>query len=166
MMPHTLISVHEGGGYDLHLAGFTVLQCCVDAGFTLLWAKPSHLTPNQQYASLRVDGPFDLTLDGSTFHCDPERDIRTLQPAILLYKRTVQEAHLDAQGTLVLTFVDTTTLMVPPDPIYESWTLSNWSRESADGYLVVGGVGGDVHVFPPRSKTGPASKPRPLNPTS
>jgi hypothetical protein len=156
-MPYTLISAHDGGGYDLHLAGFTVLQCCVDAGFTLLWAKPAQLTPDQQYGALRVDGPFDLTLDGSTFRCDPERDIRTVQPAILLYKRTVQGAHIDAQGTLVLTFVDNTTLTVPSNPTYESWTLSNWSRESSGGYLVVGGVGGEVHVFPPRNETGPAS---------
>lgn len=157
MMPHTLISAHDGGGYILHLEGFTVLQCCVDTCFTLLWAKPAQITPIQQHASLRVGGPFDLSLDGKTFRCDPERDIGTLQPAILLYNRTAQQAHLDAQGTLVLTFVDNTTLTVPPDPTYESWTLSNWSRESSDGYLVVGGVGGEVHIFPPRSKTGPGS---------
>lgn len=157
MKPHTPISAHDGGGYDLHLAGFTVLQCCVDAGFTLLWANPAQLTPNQQHASLRVDGPFDLSLDGSTVRCDPEQGTTTLQPAILLYGRTVREASIDAQGTLVLTFVDNTTLTVPPEPAYESWTLSSWSRDSTDGYLIVGGVGGEVHIFPPRSQTGPAS---------
>ena len=140
-------------GYELRLSDFSVNRCVVDFGFTLHMARPLAAVRDrreQEEATLRIEGPFDYTADGVTYHCDTERDPRTAGPALALHQHAAEVAFVDTEGNLRLTFDNGATVWVPSDASYEAWTLAG-----SDGLLVVCGPGVVVSIFP--SHRGPDS---------
>jgi hypothetical protein len=137
----------HAGGYDLELAGFTVNICAVDMAFTLHFIRPPNTVPHQEHAHLRIEGLFELAIEGATSVLTPGPDPVALAPALGLLFRTVESAAVDPAGVLEMTFSGPASLRLPPDPNYEAWTLNVLGK-----VLVVCGPEGLLSIFgPPHS---------------
>ncbi len=128
---------------QLPLAGFSVSQCIVDFAFTLLLTDPSSPARFRSGALLRIEVPFECTIDSTTAQCAPERDVTSVAPALRLFGRMIENAQADGDGNLHIDFSDHASLHVHADPQFESWSLN-----IEGGDLVVAGPGGNLMVFP------------------
>lgn len=129
--------------FGFQLAGFMVSRCLVDFGFTLDFSR------GREWSSLRIDEPFELNIRGAMFHCDAANEREALGPALTLFRRTVEAVWIAEDDSLHVVFDGETSLAVPRDSEYESWTLNG-----PNGELVVAGPGGNLSIFGPPEKPG------------
>jgi hypothetical protein len=129
---------------QVSLEGYKVTQCVVDLAFTL------ELQMEKRRAALRIEGPFEFSRHGKTFHLDPEKDPAGLGPALQLSRGGVVKSVIGDNGLLELTFEDGGIVRVASDPEYEAWTLT-----FGGGPLVVSGPGGSLSLF---RRSRPASR--------
>ena len=135
--------VHEGGDFDLPLNGGTIDQCCVDHALTLHIG----MDPSNSW-SVRIEGDFTLNAPEQApalvqiHHGTTPGDVNL--PINLLLHRTCRQASVLASGGLFLAFDGDVELEVAPGEQYEAWNVV-----APDQALWVGGVAGDVSIFPP-----------------
>jgi enamine deaminase RidA (YjgF/YER057c/UK114 family) len=138
----------EEGGYVVDLDGYMVIYCHVDMRFGIQLSRPPHTILIQESVDVKFEGEFDISIDGATFHLDPERDRTGLGPALNLLWRTVESCRIKADGMLEITFGDQTTIRAPSDRKYEAWQISK-----NDGQLVICIPGGEIGWWGPNSET-------------
>jgi hypothetical protein len=92
----------------------------------------SALDPDEGYrvdAELVIETPFLLCdRDGEWHELDPGT-CSALAPALDLFRRTVTDVEIRAQGALHLTFDEGFQLYIGPHPQYESWNLTGTGVE-------------------------------------
>jgi len=129
--------------FDFKVVGFVVSRCIVDFGYTL------DMSSGRRNATLRIDVPFEVYIEGRVLRCDAATHREALGPALLLFRRSVEVMWIADDDTLHITFSDEASLSVPRDPDFESWTFNG-----PDGTLVVAGPGSRLSVFGPPSGRG------------
>ncbi|MBV8527085.1 MAG: hypothetical protein JOZ75_02085 [Candidatus Dormibacteraeota bacterium] len=130
----------------------------MDLAFTL------ELERETSRATLRIEGRFTLRMPaGREVQLDPENDAAGLGPALALCRATLETSDAHPDGSLALLFANGASVMVPPDPEFEAWTLT-----ISDGSMMVSGPGGRLTSFggaqPPRAATDTRSAPRDPHP--
>ena len=123
----------------LPVAGRTVIQCCVDAAFSIELS-----TAECAEATISISGTFDLQIKNASWRLRPERGASTLAPALDLLGLTVDHAEAYKDGTLELAFSDGSRVRVAPDPAYEAWEFAG-----GRGAKAVALPGGDLAIWRP-----------------
>lgn len=76
-------------------------------------------------AELVIETPFELRVDERADTLDPN-DRAGLGPLLSLYPGTNIEVTMAPEGTLWVTFVGGASLIVPPHPKYEAWSIAGF----------------------------------------
>jgi hypothetical protein len=122
------------------LVGCQVLRTAFDWQVRLLLTGPEPARGQRVSAELVVETPFQLHRAGSPCAVthQPGTGAR-LAPILDLFGTTVTSVEVIDTGRLHLTFSDGSELVVPPDPDYESWSLTGSGIEG-----VAVGPGGET----------------------
>lgn len=104
-----------------------------------------------------IESPFRTGIDGSSVSLSPEEDgDRIIQSLRQLVGHTIDDADVDAAGTLHLIFEGANRLTVEPDPNYEAWSVSG-----PEGALVVSTPGGKLAVWKSQPNTDESAETQP-----
>jgi hypothetical protein len=88
-----------------------------------------------------IEEPFDLTVGTASHHLEPgERG--GLGPLLALYPDRLEDASVDADGSLHLAFTSGARITVRPNAQFEAWQVSG-----PENYLVVCTPGGAIAVW-------------------
>jgi hypothetical protein len=88
-----------------------------------------------------IEEPFVLTTGSGSHHLDPAERL-DLGPLLALYPDRLEEASVEADGSLRLTFLSGARITVPPNPQFEAWQVNG-----PEDYLVVCAPGGALAVW-------------------
>lgn len=140
------------GGVEVHLRGFTVMRCVVDYAFSLDLARPDAAVRGQEWAHVRIGGPFDYVVEDTTRRLHAEERPEELGPALRLFRQTVESASITQGGTLQIQFSGRAFLQIPSLAAYEAWELTE-----GDGRRLICMPGGEIAIFgaPPEHRGTP-----------
>ena len=99
------------------LVGCLVTRVCLDYQVGLL------LAGDGVDATLVVESAMTLTVAGSAVDVEPDTG-ENYAALVQLLRRTLTSVGVDADETLRIGFGDDVSLVVHPDPRYQSWELS------------------------------------------
>jgi hypothetical protein len=99
---------------------------------------------------VRVEGPFDLTIDGASERVDPSSVAPHAASLVAQLRRRVRSVRVLDSGSLEIRIEDDVSLLVHPGQGYESWTY-----DGSDGSKFVGMPDGDIASWdPPQGSAG------------
>jgi hypothetical protein len=127
--------IERDGLTPLPLEELEVGRCVVDFGFTIYFGAEG------EPFVLRIEGAFDVELDGVAHHLDPGKP-EGLGPAFALLHKTVGQAEVGDDKVLELEFSNGAHMCVPPNDKYEAWQLSG-----PGGLLIICMPGGELAVW-------------------
>jgi hypothetical protein len=120
----------SAGMTQLELIGWQVDCCCIADDTRLLFLYPPAEASELAGFELSLRTSFRLQLaDRSETIVDPSGPREALGPLLGLYGRCVEDARVNAEGTLELEFVDGASLIAEPDSLCEAWTLRGPRQE-------------------------------------
>ncbi|HEV2460862.1 MAG TPA: DUF6188 family protein [Ktedonobacterales bacterium] len=137
-----MTTAETGGSVEVHLGGFTVMRCVVDYAFSLDLARPEAAVRVQQWASVRIGGPFDYVVEDTTRRLDAAECPEELGPALRLFRQTVESATITHGGTLQIQFSGRAFLRIPSLADYEAWEVTE-----GDGRRLICMPGGEIAIF-------------------
>jgi hypothetical protein len=138
--------VEDGGRWQLPLEGCTVVQCCVDWAVTLRFARAGAAF------EVRIEQPFVFVpAGGREVLLDPENDPVGLGPVLACTRIAVTGAMAFDDGSLELSFINSTSFRVPGSPEHEAWGMVGPA-----GLRVVSVPGGELAIWQPDGDDQPA----------
>jgi len=120
---------------ELRLNGKNVSRCCIDTAFSL------EVLEKDAQTVIRIGGQMNIKHGGTQLSLSGEKPTQAGQ-AFILVGKTIERAIGRKDGSLDISFVDGSRLVVPVDPHYEAWELS-----ASDGFLVVSRPGGGLATW-------------------
>jgi Family of unknown function (DUF6188) len=137
-----MTNAENEGRVEADLRGFTVMRCVVDYAFSLELARAEAAVRGQEWAGVRIEGPFDYVVEDTTRRLHAEECPEALGPALRLFRQTIESAAITHGGTLQIQFSGGAFLRVPSLPDYEAWELTE-----GDGRRLICMPGGEIAIF-------------------
>jgi hypothetical protein len=130
--------IETDGKYTLSFENLEVTLLQIGFQFTLnFWENDNY------FVVINIESPFKFLSGGNTLEINPEECPPAIAPALVVLHQKLESLTIMKPGLLNIVFSNQMMISVPPDQMYEAWSVSG-----PNGLQVICTPGGGLYITP------------------